>query len=168
MDSTNGQQIINYLFFGQPGSGKTTQARMLEKILPNTMVIDGDDMRSLTNNANYGRQGRIDNITNATMIAKYLNSKKIGVIISVVAPYKELRDIIRRAIPGIILVHLWYDKNLLKRGREQFWVEDFEEPIHDEPRIDVNTIELDEKEVAKLILQSAQKIISNATTKSQV
>ena len=56
---------------GQPGSGKTTNSNFIKKIndkenvLGNNTVlvqIDGDDLRSLTSNVDYSKDGRIKNI----------------------------------------------------------------------------------------------------------
>ena len=62
--------IINIT--GQAGSGKTTIARELEKIVTNPIVIDGDELRELFVNTDYSEGGRRKNITNA-----YYKSVKI-------------------------------------------------------------------------------------------
>jgi len=53
-----------YWFYGQPGAGKTTLARALKEHLEynNHRVvqhIDGDEMRSIFNNTDYSKEGRI-------------------------------------------------------------------------------------------------------------
>lgn len=51
-----------YWFTGQPGHGKTTLALALVKQLKRQgyapFHIDGDDLRELTTNQDYSRQGR--------------------------------------------------------------------------------------------------------------
>jgi len=82
-----------YLFTGQPGSGKTTLAEMLKGYLGNHMFhIDGDKMRKIFPNTDYTKEGRVRNIEKAFDIVRYLDAENHSVIISMVAPYRELRE----------------------------------------------------------------------------
>ncbi len=81
-----------FWFTGQPGSGKTTLGKALINKLENAFHIDGDDLRSLSSNVDYSEQGRINNIRTAQSIAMYLDNKGQNVVVSVVAPYKWLRE----------------------------------------------------------------------------
>ena len=86
-----------YWFYGQPGSGKTTLAKTLSEHLQfnlhrTVFRIDGDDLRKLFSNSNYGENGRIENIRRATTIARYLDQMGYDVIVSLVAPYKDVRN----------------------------------------------------------------------------
>ena len=83
---------------GQPGSGKSTLANtLIEKIkkkeLSNKIInIDGDDLRFINMNQDYSKEGRIKNISTAISIARFLSNKEYTVVISIVAPYRFLRD----------------------------------------------------------------------------
>ena len=83
---------------GQPGSGKTTIAKALKKkILSNSednnvILVDGDDLRDITTNKDYSRQGREKNITTAQKIAHFLSNKDFIVIVALVAPYLNIRE----------------------------------------------------------------------------
>ena len=66
--------------------------RKLVEKLGNAFHIDGDDLRGLSSNADYSEQGRINNIRTAQSIAIYLDNKEYDVVVSVVAPYKWLRE----------------------------------------------------------------------------
>ena len=83
---------------GQPASGKTTLANMLIdyfKINENNKEffnIDGDDLRDLFQNKDYSKKGRYANIRLGMSIAAYLINKNKIPIISLVSPYRELRE----------------------------------------------------------------------------
>ena len=83
---------------GQPASGKTTLANVLIKTLseeyPNSSYfnIDGDDLRDLFQNKDYSRKGREANIRLGMSIAAYLINKGSTPIVSLVSPYRSLRE----------------------------------------------------------------------------
>ena len=109
-----------YWFYGQPGSGKTTLAKeLLTRI--EAVHVDGDDIRALFNNKDYSREGRIRNLTLINNIVKFLDSKGFNVVVSVVSPFKELRDEMKEAGANFYFV-----KTSEIRGREQNFVQDFE------------------------------------------
>lgn len=115
---------------GQPGSGKTTLANaILEEVKNknsalNTMIVDGDDLRSLTVNKDYSKAGREKNITTAQQIAHFLFNKNFFVIVSLVAPYKNLRE----KFKGMTSVLEVYLHTTEIRGRENFFADDYEIP----------------------------------------
>ena len=61
---------------GQPGSGKTTLANLLIKSFNSDNLkvinIDGDDLRSISKNIDYSKEGRIKNISTAISIIRFL------------------------------------------------------------------------------------------------
>lgn len=120
-------EIQNFLLWGQPGSGKTTLANEIAKQVEKIFVIDGDDLREATGNKNYGANGRLVNISNAIMFTKLLNIKGYSAIISLVCPYKQMRDMVRFELPGTKFVYLYYNRMAITRGREQYWPKDFEQ-----------------------------------------
>ena len=132
-----------YSFIGQPGSGKTTLANHLKKcfeMLPNwksyinkIIHIDGDDIREIFNNKDYSENGRRINIQRAYDIATFLNKKDYIVIISLVSPYIDLREELKKNSDAIeIYVH-----TTDIRGKEKYHVLDFQKPI--EKFIDIDT-----------------------------
>ena len=110
-----------YVLYGQPASGKTSLGALLASHLDTPFIIDGDEFREMFTNKNYGREGREENIRNANAVATYLNkkgkdgdwkavyindeenswkshpvNKETHVVMSLVNPYKHLRDELRQ------------------------------------------------------------------------
>ena len=130
-------------FTGQPGSGKTTLAnKFIEdkligfmKIQPVRIVhIDGDDLRDIVDNKDYSEQGRRENISLAMNIARFMDDKGFIVIISSVAPYRDLREELKMERN----VREFYLHTTDIRGKEDYFVEDYEPPLHNFTDIDTN------------------------------
>jgi adenylylsulfate kinase len=128
-----------YWFTGQPGHGKTVLAKSLKEYIEynyshkQVLHVDGDDLREILINKDYSKQGRENNIKTAQSIALYLDNKGYDVVVSLVAPYKELREEFKsRTQTQEIYVHTTEE-----RGREQFHVQDYEAPT--ENFIDIDT-----------------------------
>jgi adenylylsulfate kinase len=120
-----------YWLTGQPGSGKTTIAKEMCRIgrvglHSNWFNIDGDDIRNLFDNKDYSEQGRRKNVELAQQIAKYLNIYGKDVVVSLVSPYKDQRDRFKKKM-GNDLKEVYIHTNEI-RGREQFFVEDYQPP----------------------------------------
>jgi len=115
-----------YWFYGQPGAGKTTLARTLKEHLEynNHRVvqhIDGDEMRSIFNNTDYSKEGRMNNLRKVNDLIRFLDFKGFDVVVSVVAPYMDVRDEILDLNPQMIYVH-----TTDIRGREDYFSDEFE------------------------------------------
>ena len=128
-----------FWFTGQPGSGKTTLGKALLKNLEDSFHIDGDDLRGLSANVDYSEQGRISNIRTAQSIAMYLDNKGKNVIVSVVAPYRWLREEFK-ARHNVNEIYLHTTEI---RGREHYFAEDYESPEEDFLDIDTTNIPID-------------------------
>ena len=113
---------------GQPGSGKTTLAKSIMELryFSDWFHIDGDDIRELFNNKDYSKEGRMKNIQLAQHLAQYLHSKGQNVLVSLVSPYKEQRELFKVKLENAIKEVYVHTSEV--RGREQFFVEDYEPP----------------------------------------
>lgn len=117
--------IINIT--GQAGSGKTTIARELEKIVKKPIVIDGDELREIFTNKDYSEDGRRKNITNAYNIARFLEAKGFIPIIALISPYQDLRE----ELKSNSTVSEIYLTTSQVRGREHFFAEGYAPPQED-------------------------------------
>jgi adenylylsulfate kinase len=118
------------VFYGQPSSGKTTLAKLLQERIflqnqPTPVIIDGDEIREIFKNKDYSREGRIKNLNRISDIAIFLESKYNLVIISAVYPYQEAREYLDSICNNVLWVHLF---NVDFRERQEFHVKDFDLP----------------------------------------
>ena len=123
-----------YWMTGQPGHGKTVLSNLLKQSLDlvnkpkgnQTVQIDGDDLRKLTVNKDYSEQGRINNIRDAQMISQFCHNKGMDVIVSLVSPYRWLREEFKERMEHhIIEFYIFADE---PRERDHFHVENYEPP----------------------------------------
>jgi adenylylsulfate kinase-like enzyme len=133
-----------YWFTGQPGAGKTVLATMLKTILEkeyeqNVFHIDGDELRRLFNNQKYGREGREENIKRAQDIAKFLLVQGYDVIVSLVAPYKELRESYKDDLNNLLVEFYVHTTDI--RGREHYHTDEYEPPTENFVNIDTTNVE---------------------------
>jgi len=148
---------------GQPGSGKTTLANQLISRLKNDYNInqiinlDGDDLRSINKNQDYSKEGRIKNISTAISIIRFLANKKYICIVSIVAPYRFLRDELKDEFPFLEV----YLHTTEIRGREDYFAKDYEKPI-DSNYLDIDTGKLTIKESLDEILDVYRKMATLA------
>ena len=130
-------------FTGQPGSGKTTLAnRFIEdkligfmKIQPVRIVhIDGDDLREIVDNKDYSEQGRRENINLAMNITRFMDNKGFIVIVSLVSPYRDQREVLKMERN----IGEFYLHTTEIRGKEDYFVDDYEPPLHNFTDINTN------------------------------
>ena len=142
-----------YLFTGQPGSGKTTLAKKLQMWLQTDKAnwrksvfhIDGDQLRELFPNKDYSKEGREKNIQKAFDIARFLDDSGNDVVISLVSPYKHLRDKFKSQCK----VQEIYCHTKKIRGREDKFALDYEPPT--EYFVDLDTSEPSDETFKKLL-----------------
>jgi adenylylsulfate kinase-like enzyme len=127
-----------YYLIGQPHAGKTTLSKLLKQHLypQNIIQIDGDEIRDIFQNKDYSEEGRRKNIQRAQDIAKFLNAKGFDVIMSLVSPYKDLRDELK-STSNVTEVYIHTTD---VRGRESFHVENYEKPTEDYISIDTSGV----------------------------
>ena len=112
--------------------------------------VDGDDLRALTVNGDYSRVGREDNIRKAQTIAQFLQSKGHTVVVSLVAPYRALREEFKaRASVTEVYVH-----TTELRGREDKHASGYEPPL--KAFIDVDTTHKSVQEALGMVLEQVQ------------
>jgi len=150
-------------FTGQPGSGKTTLANELINYLVNAddniniINLDGDDLRNISKNKDYSKEGRIKNISTAISIMRFLANKNYICVVSIVAPYKFLRDELKEDF-SFLEIYL-HTKEI--RGRENFFAKDYEVPT-DPKHLAIDTGKLTIKESLDEILDVYRKMATVA------
>lgn len=132
--------IINLT--GQAGAGKTTIAKELLKLIPKSINIDGDELRDIFKNKDYSETGRRNNISNAYNIALFLQFKGFIPIISLISPYKDLREDLK--LKTNVFEYYIFTSEI--RGREKFFAENYEKPT--EKYFDMDTTGRTAKETA--------------------
>ena len=90
-------------FTGLSGSGKTTVAESVEHELRERIgsveVLDGDIVRTnLSKGLGFSREDRDTNVLRIGFVANLLTRNGVGVIVSAISPFKEVRDQVRREI----------------------------------------------------------------------
>ena len=138
---------------GQPGAGKTTICKEILQLKDHRIFhIDGDDLRDLFDNKDYSETGRRKNIELAQQIAQYLHNKGKDVLVSLVSPYKDQRDKFKQKM-GDTLFEI-YIHTSEKRGRENFFVQEYSAPT--ENYLDIDTTNQTIEESAKKVLSYVQ------------
>lgn len=77
---------------GECGAGKTTLAKELSSVIPNSCVIDADIIRENVHNFGYSDGGRRNNMRLCLSIARSMESLCIFPIVALQAPFKDIRE----------------------------------------------------------------------------
>jgi adenylylsulfate kinase len=90
-------------FTGLSGAGKTTIADIVERELRGRHgkieVLDGDIVRTnLSKGLGFSREDRDTNVLRIGFVADLLTRNRVGVIVSAISPFKEVRDQVRRNV----------------------------------------------------------------------
>jgi adenylylsulfate kinase len=103
-------------FTGLSGAGKTTIADIVERELRGrhgkVEVLDGDIVRTnLSKGLGFSREDRDTNVLRIGFVADLLTRNGVGVIVSAISPFKEVRDQVRRNV-GEDFIEIFVDAPL--------------------------------------------------------
>jgi len=98
----NGSRGTIVLLTGLSGAGKSTIAQAVNAGLLvrglRVQVLDGDEVRrNLSRDLGYSREDRNENVRRLGFIASLMAAHGVVVLVAVIAPYREARDMIRAA-----------------------------------------------------------------------
>lgn len=144
------------VFYGQPSSGKTTLAKLLQERIflqnqPTPVIIDGDEIRNIFKDTDYSKEGRMNNLKRISDIATFLESKYKLVIISAVYPIQEAREYLESICNNVFWVYLSYNGI---RERQEFHVKDFDLPyLEARKNLSINTSHFSPEECIDRLLE---------------
>jgi adenylylsulfate kinase len=126
---------------GQPNSGKTTLAYALKKHMSCSSIIDGDELRQILDNKDYSVEGRRRNVTVASMLARLICKNNITVIVSLVNPFRDLREELKTENLLYEVKEVYLHSNRLREGK---MVDYYEPPLVNYLDIDTDKHTVDE------------------------
>jgi len=77
---------------GNSGAGKTSIAHELQNEITDAIVLDGDELRKIWPGLGFSKMDRIEQNCRAVRLAESLELQGFTVILSVICPYKDLRN----------------------------------------------------------------------------
>ena len=115
-----------YWIIGLSGSGKTMLGKAMHGMLkarqPNTVFIDGDDIRSHFGNPGYTMEGRRKNADSICKLCKWLDDQGINVICCVLSNFRESRRWNRRNYSEYFEIYINVPMEILaKRDRKRLY-----------------------------------------------
>ena len=138
---------------GLPCSGKTTIARKLQKLMPELVVLDGDELRAQSSSSDFSREGINENNRKVANLVKDFSMSK-PVCVSLISPFKENREDARKVIGDDKFIEAYIEcspsvceerdvKGMYKKARRNE-IKDFigvqtDYEISDKPDLTVNT-----------------------------
>lgn len=132
-----------YWFTGQPGAGKTTLALALQGVLRKSghavVHLDGEFLREITSNRDFSEAGRTRNIRAGQQLAAKLHAEGVSVVAAFVSPYRDMREEFKRS--GDVAEIYVHTTDI--RGREAYFVADFQPPQRDFVDIDTTGVSVE-------------------------
>ena len=139
---------------GLPCSGKTTIARKLQELIPNLVVLDGDELREWLSPKDFSRKGRNEHNRKVAHLARLFLKHNVPVVVSLISPFNKNREFARKIIGDNMFIETYIkcslslcekrdDKGLYKKARlnkiKNFTGVNDDYEIPDNPDLIVNT-----------------------------
>ena len=160
-------------FTGLSGSGKSTVANALERLLfiagRHTYLLDGDNVRhGLNRDLGFTDADRVENIRRVGEVAKLMLDAGLIVLVSFISPFRAERDMVRRMVGEEEFVEIFVDtplavcesrdpKGLYSRARageiKNFTGLDSPYEAPENPEVRLDTTNLSPEEAARLIIE---------------
>ena len=160
-------------FTGLSGSGKSTIANIVEKILfdrgRHTYILDGDNVRhGLNNDLGFKDADRVENIRRVTEVSKLMADAGLVTLVSFISPFRAERQIARQAMDEGEFIEIYVNtplevaesrdvKGLYAKARageiKNFTGIDSEYQAPMNPEIQINTVEMSAEDAAQKIVE---------------
>jgi len=166
------QKPVVLWFTGLSGSGKSTIANFVEKMLfdlgRHTTILDGDNVRhGLNNDLSFSNADRVENIRRVSEVAKLMTKAGLISLVSFISPFRAERQIARSLLEEGEFIEIHVNtpldvaeardvKGLYAKARageiKNFTGIDSEYQAPLNPEIRINTVEMSAEEAAKRVL----------------
>ena len=105
------QAGVTVWFTGLSGAGKTTISRAVEQRLKSygqkSEILDGDIVRlNLCKGLGFSKEDREENIRRVGFLANLLTRNQVTVLVSVISPYRDVRQEVRERIVNFVEVYV--------------------------------------------------------------
>lgn len=99
--------------YGPSGAGKSTLARQIKAQSPNTVHLDGDDMRRVWPGLSWSIEDRRTQNLRIAHLARVLSRQGFSVVVSTICPTKRLRAEVQ-AITGCTFIRIEGERDAKK------------------------------------------------------
>ena len=160
-----GDRMVVIWLTGPSGAGKTTLARALAERLRSmgkrVEILDGDEVRkTLYPNLGFSKEAREMHNRVVIHMAKLLSRNGVFVIVSLISPYRHVREFARREIGDFIEVYVYAPLEVrIQRDPKGLYAKAmrgeikgltgydgiYEEPENPEVRVDTSKMRVDEE-----------------------
>jgi bifunctional enzyme CysN/CysC len=108
------QRPVVLWFTGLSGSGKSTIANLVEKLLhakgKHTFLLDGDNVRhGLNRDLGFTAEDRVENIRRIAEVAKLMTDAGLIVLVSFISPFRSERQMARELMPDGEFIEVFVD-----------------------------------------------------------
>ena len=108
------QRPVVLWFTGLSGSGKSTVANLVEKLLhakgQHTFLLDGDNVRhGLNRDLGFTAEDRVENIRRIAEVAKLMTDAGLIVLVSFISPFRSERQMARELLPEGEFIEVFVD-----------------------------------------------------------
>ncbi len=122
----NKKKGILFWITGLSGSGKTSLAKKIKKDISKkygpTIVISGDNLRSIFRLNKYDYKSRLSNMQKFTKFSKFVTDQKINIIFAVVGLIEKPRVWSRKNIDNYIEIYVKSDiKKIIKSNKKKLY-----------------------------------------------
>ena len=91
--------------YGDSGMGKTRLARQIQEQTPNSVLLDGDDMRKVWTDLSFSDEDRVTQNLRIARLARVLELQGLRVIVATICGNKELRNQVQK-ITNCKFIHI--------------------------------------------------------------